>query len=76
MAATGLINILQGERYNVIASGTAWGSTAIMDEPVLRQIAAGKGKSIAQVHTVHVRAPRNPQHVHIYIIKNEVRRLH
>ena len=33
------------------ANGAPWGSPAVMENPVLKEIAAAKGKSIAQVRT-------------------------
>lgn len=33
----------------LLSYGVAWGSNAVMENPVLQQIAASKGKTVAQV---------------------------
>lgn len=38
------------------ANGTYWGSSAIMDSPILKEIAESKGKTVAQVLSVSCHA--------------------
>lgn len=54
MAAEKTKGILQRERNScewspLGANGATWGSYAVMESPILKEIAAAKGKSVAQV---------------------------